>query len=431
MPVISLNTIGCKLNYAESSALLNLFRDKGFIVANDDDLADICIINTCSVTENAEKECRQIVRRALRKNPDAFIIVTGCYAQLRSEEIQKIHGVDLILGTNEKFQILNFVSELNKKDKAEIFVSEQNEIHNIFGAFTDFSTERTRAFLKIQDGCDYKCSYCTIPMARGRSRSLSNESVLNQFIFLLQQGYKEIVLTGVNVGDYGRRIGNNLFGLLEKMTQIEGDFRIRISSIEPNLLSDEIIELTKSSDKLCKHFHIPLQSGNDKILQVMKRCYKSDFYKDLIFKIKNEIPDCGIGIDVIVGFPGETEEDFIVTKNFIESLPVSYLHVFTFSERPGTKAFMMSNNIEKKVRKERTNILRKISIQKRQEFFDSNIDRCVKVLFETYDTEKTIKGFSSNYIRILHNSNVIKENSFVNILIDRAENEICFGQIIK
>lgn len=430
MSKVSINTIGCKLNFAESSALLNLFKSQGFINVENDEQADVCVINTCSVTETAEKECRQLVRKLLRKNPDAFIIVTGCYAQLRPEEIKNIKGVDVILGSDEKLRLFDYVSSFSKNDEAQIYVGKGSEIHNIYGAFTDFSTERTRAFLKIQDGCDYKCTYCTIPMARGYSRSLSLEAVLRQFRFLLEQNYKEIVLTGVNVGDYGKGVSSNLFRLLSEMIKIDGDYRIRISSIEPNLLSDDIIYLVRDNEKLCKHFHIPLQSGSDKILKLMNRCYKSSLYQNLVEKIKNVIPECGIGVDVITGFPGETEEDFKISKEFIENLPVSYLHVFSFSERPGTKAINLSNKVDKRLIKERTNRLRELSIRKRNEFFISQKDKIHRVLFESYEEDNLIKGFSSNYIRFVLSGNKIEENSFQNVKIDKIQNDFCIGSII-
>lgn len=428
---VAFHTLGCKLNYAETSVIGNSFLKRGFSITNFDSRADVYVINTCTVTENAERECRQIIRRALRRNPNGFVIVTGCYAQLRPEQIQNIEGVDLVLGTKEKFEIFNFIDSFEKKDLACVHVSSFEELNDFGPAFTPIPEDRTRAFLKIQDGCDYKCSFCTIPLARGLSRSQSEEETVSQFNELVEKGYKEIVLTGVNVGDYGAKIGTNLYQLLIKLIKVSGDFRIRISSIEPNLLSDEIIELIAKEEKLCKHFHIPLQSGSDKILKRMQRRYLSRLYAERIEKVKSFIPNAGIGVDVIVGFPGEDENDFRSTQEFIANLPVSYLHVFTYSERPGTPAAEMKEQVPKDERRRRTNTLRILSARKKYQFYLEMLGSEQKVLFEHRDDDGTIKGFTSNYIRVVTNSNDELTNKFADFKLIELKNEFVTGEILK
>lgn len=428
---VALHTLGCKLNYAETSVIGNTFLKNGFEITDFDSPADVYVINTCTVTENTEKECRQIIRRALRHNPSGFVIVTGCYAQLRPDEIQKIEGVDLILGTKEKFEIFNFVENFEKRNLACIHVSTFEELNTFNAAFTPLAEDRTRAFLKIQDGCDYKCGFCTIPKARGLSRSEPVEDALNQLRFLVESGYKEIVLTGVNVGDYGSKIGTSLLELLKMMIKVEGDFRIRISSIEPNLLSDEIIELIAENEKLCDHFHVPLQSGSDKILRKMQRRYLSKFYAERIEKIKKLIPHAGIGVDVIVGFPGETNEDYKATYDLILNLPVSYLHVFTYSERPGTLAEKLPDQVPKNIRKQRTNNLRLLGARKKFIFYSEMIGTNHRVLFEHKDDNGTYKGFTSNYIRVKIKSNDDLSNKLVNFLIEGLDKELATGKIIN
>ena len=428
---VALHTLGCKLNYAETSVIGNTFLKNGFEITDFDSPADVYVINTCTVTENTEKECRQIIRRALRHNPSGFVIVTGCYAQLRPDEIQKIEGVDLILGTKEKFEIFNFVENFEKRNLACIHVSTFEELNTFNAAFTPLAEDRTRAFLKIQDGCDYKCGFCTIPKARGLSRSEPVEDALNQLKFLVESGYKEIVLTGVNVGDYGSKIGTSLLELLKMMIKVEGDFRIRISSIEPNLLSDEIIELIAENEKLCDHFHVPLQSGSDKILRKMQRRYLSEFYAERIEKIKKLIPHAGIGVDVIVGFPGETNEDYKATYDLILNLPVSYLHVFTYSERPGTLAEKLPDQVPKNIRKQRTNNLRLLGARKKFIFYSEMIGTNHRVLFEHKDDNGTYKGFTSNYIRVKIKSNDDLSNKLVNFLIEGLDKELATGKIIN
>lgn len=428
---LALHTLGCKLNYSETSTIGKNFIDHGYELVDFKSKADVYLINTCTVTENADRECRQIIRSALRKNPEAAIVVTGCYSQLKPEEIASIEGVDYILGSKEKFEIFSLLENLDKKDKPEVFVTSTEELDKSFGiAASSDSDERTRAFFKIQDGCDYKCSYCTIPLARGKSRSLQPEQVLKQFNDILKLGYKEIILTGVNVGDYGKNTGINLLGLLKKLIEIEGDFRIRISSIEPNLLNDGIIELTAESGKLCNHFHIPLQSGNNKILSLMQRRYKRELYHDLIYKIKNRIPDAGIGVDVIVGFPGESYDDFIETYNFLKELPISYLHVFTYSERENTLSVTIKDKVAHSEKKKRTNMLRILSEKKRFEFHQSLLNNCVEVIFEENNINGMMKGYSSNYVRVIHDFNIDCVNSSVLMKITEAKGDICKGELI-
>lgn len=428
---VAFHTLGCKLNYAETSVIGNSFLKRGFTLTDFESKADVYVINTCTVTENAERECRQIIRRALRKNPNGFVIVTGCYAQLRPDEIQKIEGVDLVLGAKEKFEIFNFIDTIEKKDLACIYVTPLEKLNDFGPAYTPLPEDRTRAFLKIQDGCDYKCTFCTIPKARGFSRSEPEEDAINQLKELVNQGFKEIVLTGVNVGDYGSKIGTNLYNLLKRLVKVEGNFRIRISSIEPNLLSDEIIELVAIEDKLCKHFHIPLQSGSDKILKRMQRRYLSKLYAERIERVKSIIPDAGIGVDVIVGFPGEDENDFNTTKEFISNLPVSYLHVFTYSERPGTPAAEMKEQVPKDERKRRTNILRLIGAKKKFQFYTDQLGTQHIVLFEHREGDGSVKGFTSNYLRIKTTSQQELTNKFALVYLKELENEFVYGQIQK
>lgn len=424
---VAFHTLGCKLNFAETSTIGNQFVENGFDVVDFKGNSDVYVINTCTVTENADRECRQIVRRALRTNPNAYIIVTGCYAQLRAEEISKIEGVDAVLGSNEKFNIFSLIPEFSKDAPSCIQVSPTDKLEEFNFAYSSDALGRTRAFFKIQDGCDYSCTFCTIPQARGKSRSTDSDKVIKEFKSLIDSGYKEIILTGVNVGDYGKHIGDNLYNLLLKMLEVEGDYRIRISSIEPNLLTDEIIELTASNPKMANHFHIPLQSGSSKILGLMKRRYNSEFYKNLISKVNSQISDVGIGVDVIVGFPGETEEDFLETYNFIKELPISYLHVFTYSERPNTIAVDMENSIPIPDRKKRNNMLRILSEKKRNEFYNKMIEKNVTVLFEAENHDGLIHGWTSNYVRVQQDYNTEIINKLTKTKISGIKNNICLS----
>ena len=423
---VAFHTLGCKLNFSETSTIGNQFLKEGFEIVDFDQKAEVYVINTCTVTENADKECRQIVRRAQRLNPDAFIAVTGCYAQLRPEEISKIKGVDAILGSDEKYRIFNHLNNFQKREFPSVFVSPTEELRIFNSAYSTEADNRTRAFFKIQDGCDYKCSFCTIPLARGSSRSPAPDQVLHQFRSLLDIGYKEVILTGVNIGDYGNS-SDDFYHLLQSMLKVEGEYRIRISSIEPNLLSDEIIDLTASNAKLCNHFHIPLQSGSTKILRLMKRRYTVDDYYNLIIKACDKIEDLGIGADVITGFPGETEENFIETYSFLRDLPISYLHVFTYSGRPNTKAAGLDNQVDMNERKGRTNRLRILSGKKRNDFYRSMIGKELSVLFEHGDHQGDMKGFASNYVRVKRVYKFDLINKFLKVKIENVIDNICVG----
>jgi threonylcarbamoyladenosine tRNA methylthiotransferase MtaB len=426
---VALHTLGCKLNFSETSTIGNQFLINGFSVVDMKDKADVYVFNTCTVTKNAEKECRQLVRRVLRNNPQAYIIITGCYAQLRANEISAIHGVDAVLGSNEKFEIFSLLKDFNKKELSCIYVSPNDELNKFGIASSTDADSRTRAYFKIQDGCDYKCTFCTIPLARGKSRSMNPELVVEEFTNLVQQGYKEIILTGVNVGDYGKLFDLSFYDLLKKLVVVEGNFRIRISSIEPNLLTDEIINLAAESEKLCKHFHIPLQSGSNNILRSMQRRYSAEDYSNVILKAKHIIPDVGIGVDVIVGYPGETEKEFMETYNFLLDLPISYLHVFTYSERPDTKAILISDHVEPSERKRRSKMLRILSDKKKNYFCNQMVAKDIEVLFESEGEDGMIKGFSSNYIRVQNRFDNDLENQICNFIVKGVENGLVYGSI--
>jgi len=430
-PKVAFHTVGCKLNFAETNAIGEDFLRRGYEIVDFSEKADVYFINTCTVTENAERECRQVVRRALRKNPNAFVAVTGCYAQVRPQEIAAIEGVDVILGAEEKFSLFEKFDTLEKQNLSCVYVSPIDSVEDFHSAFSTEANSRTRAFFKIQDGCDYVCTYCTIPMARGKSRSMPLENLIEEFRKLVDFGYKEIILTGVNVGDYGKNINTNLYEALEKMILVPGDFRIRISSIEPNLLSDDILKLTAESEKLSKHFHIPLQSGSDNVLKLMQRRYNARFYEELIYRAKEIIPDLGIGVDVIVGTPGETEKDFLITYELLQKLPISYLHVFTYSERPGTKALAITPKVPLRERKRRNKVLRELSEHKRREFYESMIGKNAVVLFEERDDEGKIKGFTSNYVRVEHAFNSDLVNQLVNVKISGVKDNVCSVELIE
>lgn len=429
MTKVALHTLGCKLNFSETSTIGNQFLSRGYSIVDFKENADIYVFNTCTVTENAEKECRQLVRRVLRQNPEAYVVVAGCYAQLRSEEISKIEGVDAVLGTREKFNIFELLNNFEKGNPSCIYVSPGGDQNDFGSAHSTDADNRTRAYFKIQDGCDYKCSFCTIPKARGLSRSLDPQSLITEFKSLLDQGYKEIILTGVNVGDYGKYYNTDLYNILLKMIEIDGNFRIRISSVEPNLLNNDIIELAASNDKVCKHFHIPLQSGSEKILKKMKRRYKVEDYKRLIEKLNSSIPDIGIGVDVIVGFPGETEEDFLDTFDFLKDLDISYLHVFTYSERPGTAAVNLPGRVDVFERKRRNKLLRDLSFRKKNLFYHKMCGKKLEVLLEAENHDGLIMGFSSNYVRVAAPFKSELINTLSTVIIKNAENLICTGEI--
>jgi len=401
---VAVHTLGCKLNFSESSAITRLMEQDGFVKKDFDELADVYVINTCSVTDNADKECRQLVRRIQRKSPESMVVITGCYAQLKPNEIAAIDGVDLVLGASEKFNITHHLQQLTKGDATKICSCDIVEVSDFHSSFS--VKERTRSFLKVQDGCDYSCSFCTIPLARGKSRSDSIENVLANVKKLANSGVKEIVLTGINLGDFGknsesRETSGNFYSLIQALENLEGIERYRISSIEPNLLSNEIIEFVACSKKIMPHFHIPLQSGSNKILGLMKRRYKKELYKEKIHLIKKLIPHCAIGADVIVGFPGETEEDFRETIDFIQSLDISYLHVFTYSERENTHAINIKPVVPISVRNARNKMLRNLSYQKQQFFTQEHSGETRKVLFEAYNKNGMMEGFTDNYIKII------------------------------
>ncbi len=403
----------------------------GFEVVDFNQEADVYVINTCTVTENAERDCRQVVRRALRTNPGAYVMVTGCYAQLRPDEIAGIEGVDVVLGSREKFDVFAFIDNFEKRDLACIFVSPTEDLSTEFGfASSGDADSRTRAYFKIQDGCDYKCTFCTIPLARGASRSMDPGKAVEKFAELLDHGYKEMILTGVNVGDYGKNVDSSFYKLLLKLLEVPGDYRLRISSIEPNLLTDQILELTAGSDKMAKHFHIPLQSGSPSILRMMQRRYNTAYYEKLVYRANKMIPGLGIGVDVITGFPGEGEKEFMETHNFLLGLPVSYFHVFTYSERPRTKAINMPGAVDVAERKRRTNMLRITSQKKKDVFYTGMIGKTVDVLFENSDHSGAMKGFSSEYVKVSHPFNPEFTNKFTKFKILSSDGEHCYGEIV-
>jgi threonylcarbamoyladenosine tRNA methylthiotransferase MtaB len=430
MRKVSFYTIGCKLNFAETSTISEEFKKRGFEIVKFGEPADVCVINTCSVTENADRDCRRIVRKALKVSPNAFIIVTGCYAQLRPDEIAKIEGVDLILGSNEKFKIFDFVGDFHKNYHAQIFVSPISEISEFHIASSTPTSDRTRAFLKVQDGCDYNCSYCTIPLARGESRSPEVNIILEKAKTLAQLGYKEIVLSGVNVGDYGRKIGTNLFELVKELEKIDGIERIRISSIEPNLLTEEMIDYFISSEKICNHFHIPLQSGSDEILRKMRRRYNSELYRRRIEYIKSKDPDACIGADVIVGFPGESEKHFETTYNFISDLPISYLHVFTYSERPNTDAVNLPGKVPIEERHKRSEMLRNLGLRKKMAFYRQMVGKEFDVLWESEVKDGKMFGFTRNYVKVGVPYNPSLVNKIVPVKVVGVENLVAIGEIV-
>ncbi len=401
---VALHTLGCKLNFSETSTISRLLENDGFEKKSFDEVADVYVINTCSVTENADKECRQLVRRIQRKAPEAMVVITGCYAQLKPAEIAAIPGVDLVLGAAEKFNIALHLKEITKGDSAKICSCDIEDV-NIFTAAHSIN-DRTRVFLKVQDGCNYNCAFCTIPLARGKSRSDSINNVFNLVNDIATKGAKEIVLTGINLGDFGKGLAGGklkdetFLDLITTLDTTDGIDRFRISSIEPNLLSNEVIEFVSKSKKFMPHFHIPLQSGSNKILGLMRRRYKKELYAERVSLIKSLMPHCCIGADVIVGFPGETEEDFKETFDFLHSLEISYLHVFTYSERDNTLAATMQQVVPIHKRQARNKILRNVSYQKMQYFTQQHVGQTRSVLFENPQANGIIEGFTDNYIKV-------------------------------
>ncbi|TVR78640.1 MAG: tRNA (N(6)-L-threonylcarbamoyladenosine(37)-C(2))-methylthiotransferase MtaB [Chitinophagaceae bacterium] len=418
---VAFHTLGCKLNFAETSAISKKFKKDGYAVVDFDDEADIYVINTCSVTDHADNKCRYFINKSKRKNPESKVVIIGCYAQLKPDEIVEIPGVDMVLGAKEKFNILDHVEKLYSADKPLNISSEINEVDFFSPSWS--VDDRTRTFLKIQDGCDYSCTFCTIPLARGKSRSSDIPGVLSEVDKIAKNGVKEIVLTGVNTGDFGRLPGEKksdigFLDLVKELNEVQEIERFRISSIEPNLLHDEIIKFVASSKKFVPHFHIPLQSGSNKILKLMRRRYLRELYQKRVETIHSSMNDCAIGVDVITGFPGETEADFLETYNFLLDLDIAYLHVFTYSERPNTPAIEMDNVVPFKIRKKRTKMLRSLSEKKRNAFYNRFLNTSRKVLWEGQSTEDgKMLGYTDNYIRVEQDFEEFKVNTIEEVYL--------------
>jgi threonylcarbamoyladenosine tRNA methylthiotransferase MtaB len=424
---VAFYTLGCKLNFSETSTIARSFEKKNLIRVDFGEKADIYVINTCSVTENADKRFKTIVKSALRQNENAFLIAVGCYAQLKPEELAAVDGVDLVLGATEKFKVTDYINDLSKNINGEVHSCEIEDANFYEGSYS--IGDRTRAFLKVQDGCDYKCTYCTIPLARGISRSDTLENVLKNAKEISEKGIKEIVLTGVNIGDYGKgEFGNKnhehtFFDLVEALDKIKGIDRLRISSIEPNLLKNKTIQFVANSNSFVPHFHIPLQSGSDAMLKKMKRRYLQQTYTDRVDNIKSVMPNACIGVDVIVGFPGETDELFLETYNYLNDLNISYLHVFTYSERPNTEAVLFSGVIPKNIRQKRSKMLRGLSVKKRRAFYESQLGKELTVLFESENKEGYITGFTENYVKVKTPWNPELINTLHNIQLTKIDED--------
>ena len=409
---VAFYTLGCKLNFSETSTIARLFEGAGFAKVEFDDNPDIYVINTCSVTENADKKCKQLVKKALKINPNAFVAIIGCFAQLKPVEIGQIPGVDLVLGANEKFNILEHLEEVDKKnDAAKVDFENIKNTKEFVPAFS--YGDRTRSFLKVQDGCDYFCTFCTIPLARGKSRNATIKQTITEAKKIAELEIKEVVLTGVNIGDFGQGSDENFFELVKELDKVEGIDRFRISSIEPNLLSNEIIDFTLSDSKrFVPHFHIPLQSGSDRVLEAMRRKYRKDLYAERVKQIKSIRPDCCIGVDVIIGFPGETNEEFMETVDFLKDIDISYLHVFTYSERANTGAPKLGEAVPMNVRKERSKMLHILSDKKKRAFYEQNIGSERTVLFEHEEDNGVMYGFTENYVKVKTAYNEALANTF-------------------
>ena len=424
---VAFYTLGCKLNFSETSTIARNFQDEGFDRVDFEEVADMYVINTCSVTENADKQFKQIVKKAMKLNDKAFVAAVGCYAQLKPEELAAVDGVDLVLGATEKFKITDYITDLSKNDRGEVHSCEIEEADFYVGSYS--IGDRTRAFLKVQDGCDYKCTYCTIPLARGISRSDALESVLKNAQEISEQGIKEIVLTGVNIGDYGKgEFGNKkhehtFLDLVKALDEVGGIERLRISSIEPNLLKNETINFVANSRTFVPHFHIPLQSGSNEILKKMKRRYLREVYTDRVANIRRVMPHACIGVDVIVGFPGESDEHFIETYHFLNELDISYLHVFTYSERDNTEAAEMDGVVPANVRSKRSKMLRGLSVKKRRAFYESQIGSNRTVLFESENKEGYIHGFTENYVKIKTPWDPALVNTLQNVQLTRIDED--------
>ncbi|MFY7734135.1 MAG: tRNA (N(6)-L-threonylcarbamoyladenosine(37)-C(2))-methylthiotransferase MtaB [Bacteroidia bacterium] len=418
---VAFYTLGCKLNFSETSSIGRQLTEAGMQKVAFEAGADVYVVNTCSVTDNADKKCKKIVKEALRHNPNAFVAIVGCYAQLKPNEIAKIPGVDVVLGAAEKFNIENYLNDISKR---EVAIVKEGKIKEVLDYHASYSIgDRTRSFLKVQDGCDYFCSFCTIPLARGKSRSDTIANIVKQAEEIVSQGIKEIVLTGVNTGDFGQGTDENFYQLLQALEQVNGLERIRISSIEPNLLTDEIIELVAKSNVIVPHFHIPLQSGSDKILQSMRRRYLTELYTSRVNKIKALMPHCCIGVDVIVGYPGEEHEDFIDTYNYLNELNISYLHVFTYSERVNTTAYKLPGKVNLSERADRSKMLHILSDKKRLAFYNEHIGKTYPVLWEAENDNNVMYGFTSNYIKVKTNYDPMLVNEIVAVEITAIDNE--------
>ena len=424
---VALSTLGCKLNFSETSSIANNLEKNNFKVVPFNQYADAYIINTCSVTENADNKFKVFVNKALKINPNAFVAAIGCYAQLKPEELLSVKGVDLVLGASEKFNIVNYLQNIDQDFSKFDHSCNINDVDSFIETYS--TNSRTRAFLKVQDGCDYKCSFCTIPLARGKSRSNSIENVVKNVKEIISNGIKEIVLTGINLGDFGKRqsdsfvTNEDFLGLIKTLDKIDGIERFRVSSIEPNLLTDEVISFISKSNKFVPHFHIPLQSGSDQILKKMRRRYKTDLYESRVELIRKFMPNASIGVDVIVGFPGETDDMFLETYNFIEKLDVTYLHVFSYSERENTKAIELNGVVPKKTRNKRSKLLRLLSASKKTSFYKNNIGTDYNVLFESENKNGLIEGYTENYIRVRKDWNKNLVGQIKKVRIEKVDSE--------
>ena len=428
---ISFHTLGCKQNYAETSHISEQFTQAGHNIVEFGEPCDAVLINTCTVTENADTECRKIIRRALRVSPNAFIGVTGCYAQLQPEEIASVEGVDAVFGAKEKFNIPYLISDFSKFNTPKIFADDTTNLEFVEAAFSEHDS-RHRAYLKLQDGCDYNCSFCTIPLARGASRSMNFNEIEKHVRRLEDSGYKEVVLTGINLGEYKSSGGERFADVLRCIADLQPTFRVRISSIEPNKVTNEVLEIVASSDTFCKHFHIPLQSGSPEILRAMRRRYTAEYYADLVYRIKSSIPYCAIGVDVITGFPGEDDRHFEESHTFLSELPISYLHVFTYSERENTPASSYESKVPIRVRKDRTRRLRELSASKKSEFYNSEINSLRTVIPERFDQLTGLwSGYSENYVRVQfkQTDGVIPKS--VRVVITDANDDVMNADVIE
>ncbi|MEN9967874.1 MAG: hypothetical protein RIR94_36 [Bacteroidota bacterium] len=416
---VAFYTLGCKLNFSETSTIARLFEDGGFAKVDFEDKPDVFVINTCSVTENADKKCKQLVKRAKKISPESMVIILGCYAQLKPEEISQIPGVDLVLGANEKFNVL---AHLEKKSEVKVVHDNIKHTHDFIPSHS--YGDRTRSFLKVQDGCDYFCTFCTIPLARGKSRNASIAQTLAEAHKIAQTEVKEVVLTGVNIGDFGQGGDENFFGLVQALDEVEGIQRFRISSIEPNLLSDDIIDFCLTASKrFAPHFHVPLQSGSDSILEKMRRKYQTSLYAQRVARIKATNPDACIGVDVIVGFPGETDEDFLATMHFLKDLDISYLHVFTYSERANTGAPKLGTKVPMETRRERSKMLHLLSDRKKSAFYQTQVGKKKSVLFEQEENEGMLYGFTENYVKVKTPFNAALVNQIVGVELTEIDRD--------